>query len=113
MGIILEAGVSRRRFLSTSLTAAGGLAIGVCLPGIAGAASIAAQPWDAGEINAWIVIEPDNQVVIRVAQSEMGEGVLTAMPMIVAEELACDRTKVRAEDASAHPTGRGDAPHQR
>jgi len=113
MGIILEAGVSRRRFLSTSLTAAGGLAIGVCLPGIAGAASIAAQPWDAGEINAWIVIEPDDQVVIRVAQSEMGEGVLTAMPMIVAEELACDWTKVRAEYASANRNVREDNIYKR
>src|SRR5215471_13361888 len=113
MGIIVEAGVSRRRFLTTSLTAAGGLAIGVCLPGIAGAASIAAQPWDAGEINAWIVIEPDGQVVIRVAQSEMGEGVLTSMPMIVAEELACDWSKVRAEYASANRNVREDNIYKR
>ncbi len=113
MGIILQAGVSRRRFLATSLTAAGGLAIGVCLPGIAGAASIAAQPWDAGEINAWVVIEPDDQVIIRVAQSEMGEGVLTAMPMIVAEELACDWAKVRAEYASANRNVREDNIYKR
>jgi isoquinoline 1-oxidoreductase subunit beta len=113
MGVIVQAGVSRRRFLTTSLTAAGGLAIGVCLPGIAGAASIAAQPWDAGEINAWIVIEPDDQVVIRVAQSEMGEGVLTSMPMIVAEELACDWTKVRAEYASANRNVREDNVYKR
>ena len=75
MGFIDQAagGLSRRRFLVTSLTAAGGLAVGVIIPGIAGAEPLAAAPWDkaspAGEINAWIVIEPDDQVIIRVAQS--------------------------------------------
>jgi len=98
---------NRRDFLVATLTAAGGLAVGVNLPGIAGAAPLNGVPWDdavpdAGEVNAWIVIEPDDSVVIRVAKSEMGEGVLTSMPMIVAEELACDWTKVRAEYASAH-----------
>jgi isoquinoline 1-oxidoreductase beta subunit len=97
---------SRRRFLVATASAAGGLAIGVALPGVAGAAPMGPAPWDKtapdGEINAWILIEPDDSVVIRVAQSEMGEGVLTSMPMIVAEELACDWSKVRAEYASAN-----------
>ncbi len=48
------------------------------------------------------MIEPDDSVIIRVAKSEMGEGVLTSMPMIVAEELGCDWTKVRSEYASAN-----------
>jgi len=65
------------------------------------------SPWNddavaAGEVNAWILIEPDDSVTIRVAKSEMGEGVLTSMPMIVAEELACDWTKVKSEYASAN-----------
>ncbi|HTJ63654.1 MAG TPA: molybdopterin cofactor-binding domain-containing protein [Alphaproteobacteria bacterium] len=100
-----RAGLSRRNFIVATLTAAGGLAVGIALPGAA--APVAGSPWDdgadqPGEINAWIVIEPDDSIVIRVAQSEMGEGVFTSMPMIVAEELACDWTKVRAEYASAH-----------
>jgi isoquinoline 1-oxidoreductase beta subunit len=83
------------------------LAIGVSLPGIAAAAPLPGALWTddaaaAGEVNAWIVIEPDDSVTIRVAKSEMGEGVLTSMPMIVAEELACDWTKVRSEYASAN-----------
>ena len=63
--------------------------------GGAGATEIAAQPWtsplDGGaEVNAWLVIDPDDSVTIRVAQSEMGQGVFTSLPMIVAEELECD-----------------------
>ncbi|HTO80706.1 MAG TPA: xanthine dehydrogenase family protein molybdopterin-binding subunit [Methylomirabilota bacterium] len=100
--------LDRRRFLVATLSAAGGLAIGVVLPGRAGAFPLGpdpsdkAAPGDAREINAWIVVEPDDSVIIRVAQSEMGEGVFTSMPMIVAEELGCDWTKVRAEYASAN-----------
>lgn len=98
------AGFSRRQFLVVSLSAAGGLAIGLSLPHRANAASISSEPWDqasGNEVNAWILIEPDDTVVIRVAQSEMGEGIFTALPMIVAEELGCDWSKVRAEYASA------------
>ena len=104
--------LGRRDFLVSALTAAGGLAIGVSLPGISGAAPLdlaqpAGAPWDdalasPNEVNAWIVIEPDDSVIIRVAKSEMGEGVMTSMPMIVAEELACDWTKVRSEYASVN-----------
>jgi isoquinoline 1-oxidoreductase beta subunit len=99
--------LGRRDFLVATVTAAGGLAIGVSLPGIAGAAPLPGAPWtdaapEAGEINAWIQIEPDESIIIRVAKSEMGEGIMTSLPMIVAEELACDWTKVRAEYASAN-----------
>ncbi|HEV2676719.1 MAG TPA: xanthine dehydrogenase family protein molybdopterin-binding subunit [Aliidongia sp.] len=100
--------LSRRFFITSGLSAAGGLAIGLALPGRADALAIDAAPWasitdvKAAEINAWILIEPDDSVTIRVAQSEMGEGIFTALPMIVAEELECDWTKVRAEYAEAH-----------
>jgi isoquinoline 1-oxidoreductase beta subunit len=97
--------VSRRRFLMVSASAAGGLAIGFAISGVAEAGPVAPQPWDeigtAPEINAWLVIEPDDTVIIRVAKSEMGQGVLTALPMIVAEELGCDWSKVKVEYASA------------
>jgi isoquinoline 1-oxidoreductase beta subunit len=74
-----------------SLTAAGGLAIGV-------RSAVSAE---AIEIGPWLGIEPDETVIIRVARSEMGQGIWTALPMLVAEELGCDWTKVRAEYATA------------
>ena len=52
------------------------------------------------ELNAWLTIAPDNTVTIRVGQTEMGTGVFTSCPMMVAEELQCDWSKVRAEYAS-------------
>lgn len=100
--------LGRRGFLIASVSAAGGLAIGVSIPNLARAAALSGgAPWDdsappAGEVNAWIVIDPDDTVTIRVAKAEMGEGVMTSMPMIVAEELGCDWTKVRSEYASAN-----------
>ena len=105
----IDTTLTRRSFLVATLSAAGGLAIGVSIPGFAAAAPlVSGAPWNndqaaaAGEVNAWIVIDPDDTVTIRCAKSEMGEGVLTSMPMIVAEELGCDWTKVRSEYASAN-----------
>lgn len=82
--------LSRRGFLATAAAAGGGLALGFRIP--AGAA--AAMP---AEVNAWIVIQPDDAVIIRVARAEMGQGIATALPMLVAEELECEWAKVRAE----------------
>ncbi|MGB8843483.1 MAG: xanthine dehydrogenase family protein molybdopterin-binding subunit [Aliidongia sp.] len=108
--------ITRRHFLRTALTASGGFAIGVALPGWAGS-MIDAGPWDRPvpgdgmEIGAWIVIQPDDTVTIRVAKSEMGQGIFTALPMIVAEELACDWSKVKAEYASANRNLADPAPY--
>ena len=105
--------LTRRAFVKASAAAAGGLALGFHLP----AAAAKHGPWEAGEtgteINAWLVIAPDDTVTIRVAQSEMGEGVFTAMPMIVAEELDCDWTKVQAEYASANRSVTNNRVYQR
>ena len=65
-----------------------------------------AQPWnddnayDAHDIDAWIAIDPDDSILIRYQRSEMGQGSMTALPMIVTEELQCDWAKVRVEYAS-------------
>ena len=92
--------LDRRRFMVASVSAAGGLMLGFHIPGRADAAAIMDEPWmatDGGhEVNAWLVIDPDNSVTIRVGQSDMGEGVFTGMPMLVAEELECDWSSVRA-----------------
>ncbi|HEY7494855.1 MAG TPA: molybdopterin cofactor-binding domain-containing protein, partial [Candidatus Tectomicrobia bacterium] len=111
--------ISRRRFLISTAAVGGGLVLGFFLPGReTEAAPIAQQPWTpptpgGNEINAWLVIGSDNTVTIRVAQSEMGEGVFTSMPMLVAEELECDWTKVRAEYASANRSLRENQVYQR
>jgi isoquinoline 1-oxidoreductase beta subunit len=103
----IDTGLGRRDFLVAALTAAGGLAIGIAIPGMAHAVPLPGTPWGdpktaPGEINAWIVIDPDDGVLIRVAKSDMGQGILNSIAMIVAEELACDWSKVRFEYASAN-----------
>src|SRR6516225_8196108 len=100
--------LSRRQFVVTTLTAAGGFAVGVGFTGPAQAATLSARPWNEdnkrypGEINAWVVIEPDDSVIIRYGRAEMGQGSFTALPQIVAEELECDWALVKPEYASAN-----------
>ena len=95
--------VSRRLFLGTSAVAAGGLVVGFHVPfaNQANAQATAATPAPAGpfspEVNAWVVIKPDDSVVIRIARSEMGQGTLTGLAQLVAEELDCDWAKVTTE----------------
>ncbi|MCL4745292.1 MAG: molybdopterin-dependent oxidoreductase [Burkholderiaceae bacterium] len=85
--------LSRRRFLVGSATAAGGLMIGLHLP-FAGEALAAELP---PEVNAWVVVKPDDSVIVRIARSEMGQGTLTGLAQLVAEELECDWSKVSTE----------------
>src|ERR1700731_3415830 len=97
--------LDRREFLANTAAVGGAMVLGFYLPPTsAQAAPIQGQPWyrDAmvPEINAWLTIAPDDTVTIRVAQTEMGSGVFTSCPMMVAEELQCDWSKVRAEYAS-------------
>lgn len=90
--------LSRRSFVASVATLGGGLALGFHLPISVEAAHAAEGPT---EVNAWVVIHPDDAVVIRVARSEMGQGITTALPMLVAEELECDWNRVRAEFPTA------------
>jgi isoquinoline 1-oxidoreductase beta subunit len=85
--------LSRRNFLATGAAAAGGLALGFHVPFVTEAGAQAATP----EINAWVLIKPDDTVVVRVARVEMGQGTLTGLAQLVAEELECDWEKVTTE----------------
>ena len=84
---------SRRDFLKASAAVSGGLALEFLIPG--GLARAGAGK--GSEITAWVLIQPDDTVVIRVARSEMGQGSSTGLPMLVAEELECDWSRVRHE----------------
>jgi isoquinoline 1-oxidoreductase beta subunit len=87
--------VNRRTFVVGAAAAAGGLAIGLDIP-LGGPQVIFAQD-GSPEVNAWVVIRPDDTVVVRVARSEMGQGTLTGLAQLVAEELEADWSKVTWE----------------
>ncbi len=88
--------VSRRAFLkvSGSLAVSGGLALGLRLPAAAQGSSL--------EVNAWILVLPNETVVIRYARAELGQGGMTAAAQLVAEELECDWRRVRVEYADSN-----------
>ncbi len=91
--MMLRSMLSRRSFLICATAVGGGLALDFALP--FGAPAGGAD--ETAEITAWIVIQPDETVIIRVARSELGQGALTALPMLVAEELECDWARVKPE----------------
>ena len=100
--------LSRRNVVFAGLSAAGGLVIGVPLTARAAMqpAVMADGTNPAKEMTAFLVIDPDNTVTIRVPHAEMGQGTSTALAMLVAEELECDWAKVRIEYASANRNAR-------
>ena len=94
--------ISRREFLVRSSALGAGFSLGLTLPlssgtALAADAAAAASSAAAPEVNAWVVIEPDDSVIIRIARSEMGQGTLTGLAQLVAEELECDWSKVKTE----------------
>jgi len=86
--------VGRRSFIVGSAAVGAGLALGLKIP--FGTSVVRAQD-GSPEINAWIVIRPDDTVVIRVARSEMGQGTITGLAQMAAEELECNWSKVTTE----------------
>ncbi|HXR58076.1 MAG TPA: xanthine dehydrogenase family protein molybdopterin-binding subunit [Burkholderiales bacterium] len=86
---------SRRKFLQTSAATGGALVIGVSLSSVMGEAQAATD----SAMNAWVRVGSDNTVTILVDRSEMGQGVVMALPMLVAEELEVDLNKVKVEFA--------------
>ena len=83
--------LSRRGFLAGATAATGGLSIGFHIP------TAEAAVGDTPEINAWVVVKPDNTIVVRVARVEMGQGTLTGLSQLVAEELDADWSKITTE----------------
>jgi isoquinoline 1-oxidoreductase beta subunit len=87
--------LDRRSFVIGTAAAGAGLVLGLDIP-FGGPATVRAAD-GSPEVNAWVVIRPDDTVVIRVARSEMGQGTLTGLAQLVAEELECDWSKVTTE----------------
>lgn len=108
--------VARRRVVKASVAATTGLTLGFHFPAKAQGSKVAAmngayvtgnpalngstRPINTQEVNAWVVVNPDDSVVIRIARSEMGQGTLTGLAQLVAEELECDWNKV----STTYPT---------
>src|SRR6185437_1648692 len=87
----IQTSLGRRGFLASATVVAGGFSLGFSFPWTS------AEAAEVLELNAWVVIHPDDKVVIRIARSEMGQGTLTGLAQLVAEELECDWSKVTTE----------------
>lgn len=91
----LPRSAARRRFLVSTGAVAGSLTLGFHVP-----VADSAQPPGSGgapELTVWVVVQPDDTVIIRIARSEMGQGSLTGLAQLVAEELDCDWSRVTTE----------------
>ncbi|HVV44516.1 MAG TPA: molybdopterin cofactor-binding domain-containing protein, partial [Bryobacteraceae bacterium] len=88
--------LSRRGFLHVGASAAGGLLVGLCLPE---SSKLAAQSSDSAPqvLNAWVHIAPDDSVTFMIHKVEMGQGTVTSLSQLLAEELECDWGKFRTE----------------
>ncbi|MEZ0222812.1 molybdopterin cofactor-binding domain-containing protein [Tardiphaga sp. 1201_B9_N1_1] len=85
--------LNRRSFVLGTAAIGSGLALGIPFGGPTAVYAADGTP----EVNAWVVIRPDETVVVRIARSEMGQGTLTGLAQLVAEELECDWSKVTTE----------------
>jgi isoquinoline 1-oxidoreductase beta subunit len=88
--------LSRRKFMGASLATTGSLVVAFHVPFPVKAQGLPASTIPP-EVNAWVVVRPDETVIVRVARSEMGQGTLTGLAQLVAEELDCDWARVRTE----------------
>ena len=108
--------LSRRELLSTAAAATCALVISFWMPPRAQAqimnpeGAAWANESAADEVNAWVVVAPDETVTVRIAQTELGQGVWTSNAMMVCEELQCDWSKVRPQYASANRDAKEMAP---
>jgi isoquinoline 1-oxidoreductase subunit beta len=91
--------LSRRTFVAGSAALGGGFALGFHVP-FGTDAGLAQTAAGGTEVNAWVVIRPDNTCTIRIARSEMGQGTITGLAQLVAEELECDWAKVKVQQVT-------------
>src|SRR5882762_1183357 len=91
---------TRRSLLKAGALVSGGLVLGVRLP-----QALAADPAPAA-LNAWLRITPDDRVTIIVSQAEMGQGISTTLPAVLAEELGADWSRVELETSPVDPAYR-------
>src|SRR5256712_3166855 len=94
---------SRREFLKTGALISGGLVIGFVIPGVKRFAVAQPRPGRPLVPNAFLRVGSDDTVTVLLAHSEMGQGIWTALPMLIAEELDADWSKIRVEHAEAAP----------
>src|SRR6201995_5358483 len=87
----IQTSLGRRGFIASATAVAGSFSLGFSFPWAS------AEAAEVQELNAWVVVHPDDKVVIRIARSEMGQGTLTGLAQLVAEELECDWSKVTTE----------------
>src|SRR5712692_2567575 len=92
--------LSRRDFLKAAGALSGSFALGFWLPEARAATD---TPIQTGFANTWVQIDPDNRITILCARSEMGQGVSTALPMLIAEELEVDLDQIEVGFASGQP----------
>ena len=95
--------LSRRGFIKAGIAAGGGLLLGFHVPASRRCVLAATVRSEQATLNSWIRIARDGTVTITVGQSEMGQGIMTAIPMIIADELEAEWSKVRIEQAPADP----------
>ena len=100
----MPATLDRRTFLKVGATAGGGLIVGGYLQSLLDPERTAAAAAGIFEPGVWLRITADDTVTIVLSQVEMGQGVMTSMPMLVAEELDADWTKIKTEWAPADPS---------
>lgn len=109
--VVSEVDVSRRTFLKVSAAAGGGMILGFYVPDAISAA-VQPKPWTSppqgAEINAWLAIDAHGNVTVRVPHTEMGQGALTSVAMMIAEELNVEWSRVRAVFADANRHLRND-----
>lgn len=97
MAIKMDINLSRRKFLVSSGALGAGLAIGFELSAYAGTPDHPSAPLAQPEISAWVVVKPNDDIVVRIVRSEMGQGTITGLCQLVAEELDCDWKKISYE----------------